>query len=66
MQHYAAFHLGLHCLQNYPFRDFPNTKDINELSGTLSNWANIIYMKSGSYQVQYCFERLGNKYFIIF
>ena len=20
MQHYAAFHLGLHCLQNYPFR----------------------------------------------
>ena len=20
MQHYAAFHLGLHCLPNYPFR----------------------------------------------
>ena len=23
MQHYAAFHLGLHCLQKYPFRGFP-------------------------------------------
>ena len=23
MQHYAAFHLGLHCLQNYSFRGFP-------------------------------------------
>ena len=22
MQHYAAFHLGLHCLQKYPFRGF--------------------------------------------
>ena len=26
MQHYAAFHLGLHCLQKYLFRDFLNTK----------------------------------------
>ena len=26
MQHYAAFHLGLHCLQKYLFRVFPNTK----------------------------------------
>ena len=26
MQHYAAFHLGLHCLQKYSFRGFPNTK----------------------------------------
>ena len=26
MQHYAAFHLGLHCLQKYSFRDFPNSK----------------------------------------
>ena len=26
MQHYAAFHLGLHCLKNYSFRGFPNTK----------------------------------------
>ena len=25
MQHYAAFHLGLHCLQKYSFRGFPNT-----------------------------------------
>ena len=25
MQHYAAFHLGLHCLQKYLFRVFPNT-----------------------------------------
>ena len=26
MQHYAAFHLGLHCLQNYKFRGFLYTK----------------------------------------
>ena len=26
MQHYAAFHLGLHCLQKYSFRGFQHTK----------------------------------------
>ena len=26
MQHNAAFHLGLHCLQKYLFKGFPNTK----------------------------------------
>ena len=26
MQHYAAFHLDLHCLQKYLFRGFPNAK----------------------------------------
>ena len=26
MQHFAAFHLGLHCVQKYSFRGFPNTK----------------------------------------
>ena len=26
MQHYAAFHLGLHCLLKYLFRGFPYTK----------------------------------------
>ena len=26
MAHYAAFHLGLHCLSKYPFRGFQNTK----------------------------------------
>ena len=26
MQHYAAFHLGLHCLQMYLFRGFRYTK----------------------------------------
>ena len=26
MQHYAAFHLGLHCLPKYPFRGFRSTK----------------------------------------
>ena len=25
MQHYAAFHLGLHCLQLYSFMGFPDT-----------------------------------------
>ena len=29
MQHDAAFHLGLHCLQKYYFRGFPNTKGFN-------------------------------------
>ena len=26
MQYYAAFHLGLHCLQKYSFRGFPKSK----------------------------------------
>ena len=26
MQHYAAFHLGLHCLPKYPFRGLNSTK----------------------------------------
>ena len=26
MQHYAAFQLGLHCMQKYPFRGFKHTK----------------------------------------
>ena len=26
MQHYAAFHLDLHCLQKYSFKGFTNTK----------------------------------------
>ena len=26
MQHYAAFHLGLHCLPKYPFRDLQYIK----------------------------------------
>ena len=26
IQHYAAFHLGLHCLSKYPIRGFQNTK----------------------------------------
>ena len=26
MQHYAAFHLGLHCLPKYPFGGFQYTK----------------------------------------
>ena len=28
MQHYAAFHMGLHCFQKYSFRGFPNTKGL--------------------------------------
>ena len=27
MQHYAAIHLGLHCMRKYSFVGFPNTKD---------------------------------------
>ena len=29
MQHYAAFHLGLHCLQKYSFRGFPEYKGLS-------------------------------------
>ena len=28
MQHYAAFHVHLHCLQKYSFRGFLNTKGL--------------------------------------
>ena len=28
MQHYAALHLGLHCLQKYSLRGFPNTTGV--------------------------------------
>ena len=28
MQYYAAFHLGLHCLQKYSFRGFQITKGL--------------------------------------
>ena len=29
MPHSVTFHLGLHCLQKYPFRSFPSTKGEN-------------------------------------
>ena len=28
MSHFAAFHLGLHCLPKYPFRGFPVYKGL--------------------------------------
>ena len=31
MLHYAAFHLGLHCLQKYPLLGFPYTKGKNKI-----------------------------------
>ena len=31
MPHYAAFHLGLHCLPKYPFRGFWYTKGLTHL-----------------------------------
>ena len=30
MQHEAAFHLGLHCLQKYSFRGFPKYKGLKK------------------------------------
>ena len=30
MQHYAVFHLGLHCLPKYLFRDFQYTKGLKD------------------------------------
>ena len=35
MQHYAAFHLGLHCLHKYLFMDFPNTKGYDSTVGCI-------------------------------
>ena len=32
MQHYAAFHLGLHFLQNYSFRGFPEYNGLRLIS----------------------------------
>ena len=32
MQHYAAFHLGLHCLPKYPFMGFPVYKELEQLN----------------------------------
>ena len=37
MPHYVAFHLGLHCLQKYLFRGFPNTKGLWEAGDLLPN-----------------------------
>ena len=34
MQHYAAFHLGLHCLPKYPFRGLLVYKGLKQSSGT--------------------------------
>ena len=35
MQHYAAFHLGLHCFQKYFFLGFPEYKGLNTALSTL-------------------------------
>ena len=45
MQHYAAFHLGLHYAQKYSFMGSPNTKDliVYTLPVTIQNgWNNRI------------------------
>ena len=34
MQHYAAFHLGLHCLQKYSFMGFPVLKGLKPFRHT--------------------------------
>ena len=31
MQHFTAFHLGLHCLQKYSFRGFPEYKGLENI-----------------------------------
>ena len=36
MQHYAAFHLDLHCLQKYSFRN-PEYKKLKGIGGNLFN-----------------------------
>ena len=43
MQHYAAFHLGLHCLQKYLFRGFP---EYNGLSWSFSVIVEILTIKT--------------------
>ena len=36
IQHYAAFHLGLRCLQRYSFRGFPNTNVVDKTHTTIT------------------------------
>ena len=38
MQHNAAFHQGLHCMQKYSFSGFPNTKGVKSTVFMLNNW----------------------------
>ena len=38
LQHYAAFHLGLHCLQKYSFRGFPYTKGYADGKENIDNF----------------------------
>ena len=47
MQHYAAFHLGLHCLQKYSFRGFSNTKNITKLNRIKEKHDNIWVSSNG-------------------
>ena len=37
MQHYAAFHLGLHCLQKYLLRGFPECKGLDDKNILVQN-----------------------------
>ena len=36
MQHCAAFHLGLHCLQKYLFRGLQNTKSLERIGKNIN------------------------------
>ena len=52
MQHYAAFHLGLHCLQTYSFWGFPKLRA--DKIKILSNEGDLTYM----YIKTHCFANV--------
>ena len=52
MQHYAAFHLGLHCLQKYSFRGFPEYKGLMQVTMCVQSphQSNVTFFKGRVYQ----------------
>ena len=59
MQHYAAFHLGLHYLQKYSFRGFPKTKGFY-LQHSSCNQLFLIRMNKSVDHDQMLFQKLSD------
>ena len=68
MQHYAAFHLGLHCLQKCPFKGFPEYKGLNRM---LKDIVKKVYERNGKRLFWYVKNsgeiliKLKSKYFLV-
>ena len=61
LQHYAAFHLGFHCLQNDSFMGFLNTKSLKNLYVTTkfefspaTIFFRVLLVKSQSFLFSFC------------